>query len=129
MTKIIPLIVTKDEIGSSFMINNYLNQRFDDQLNRKDYKPLTITPLVTMSAGSVERAMRALAKMPLSAILENRIISDKNLWRPFEAASKYVHKGTARQMPEHMKLMTTAINEVIEDFGIKEEDGLPGTVG
>jgi hypothetical protein len=129
VTKIIPLIVTKDEIGSSFMINNYLNQRFDDQLNRKDYKPLTIAPLVTMSAGTVERAMRALAKMPLSTILENRIITDKNLGRPFEAASKYVHKGTARQMPEHMKLMTTAINEVIKDFGIKEEDGSPGTVG
>jgi hypothetical protein len=28
-----------------------------------------------------------------------------------------------------MKLMTTAINEVIKDFGIKEEDGSPGTVG
>ena len=129
ITKIIPLIVTKDEIGSSFMINNYLNQRFDDQLNRKDYKPLTITPLVTMSAGTVERAMRALAKMPLSTILENRITTDKNFGRPFEAASKYVTKGTAREMPEHMKLMTTAINEVISDFGIKEEDGSPGTVG
>jgi hypothetical protein len=111
------------------MINNYLNQRFSDQLNRKDYKPLTITPLVTMSAGTVERAMRVLAKMPLSAILENRITTDKNLGRPFEAASKYVIKGTARNMPEHMKLMTTAINEVIKDFGINEEDGSPGRVG
>jgi len=129
VSKVIPLILTKDEIGSSFMINNYLNQRFNDQLNRKDYKPLTITPLVTMSAGTVERAMRALAKMPLSTILENRITADHNLGRPFEAASKYVYKGTARNMPEHMTLMTAAINEVIKDFGIKEDDGSTGKVG
>jgi hypothetical protein len=128
VTKIIPLIVTKDEIGSSFMINNYLNQRLDDQLNRKDYKPLTITPLVTMSAGTVERAMRALANMPLSTILENRIEEDKTLGRPFEAASKYVPKGTARNIPEHMKLMKAAIEEVIKDFGITEDDGSPGSV-
>jgi hypothetical protein len=81
-----------------------------------------------MSAGTVERAMRALAKMPLSQILENRITTDRNLGRPFEAASKYVPKGTARNMPEHMKLMSAALNEVIKDFGITEDDGSPGFV-
>ena len=34
VNKIIPLIVTKDEIGSSFFINTYLNERF----NRRDSK-------------------------------------------------------------------------------------------
>jgi hypothetical protein len=73
--------------------------------------------------------MRALAKMPLSTILENRITSDHNLGRLFEAASKYVHKGTARNMPEHMKVMSAAINEVIKDFGITEADVSPAVVG
>jgi hypothetical protein len=126
--KIIPLIVTKDEIGSGWIINKYLNQRFEEQIDKKKYKAQTITPLVTMSAGTVERAMRALAKMPLSKILEDRITANRDLGQPFEAASKYVHRGTARNMPQHMVLMKQGINDMITDFGVTEADGSPGVV-
>jgi hypothetical protein len=125
VNKIIPLIVTKDEIGSSFFINTYLNERFESQFKRKDYRPLVITPLVTMSAGSLERAMRPLAKMAFSTILENRITTDRQLGRPFEAASKYVFKGTARSLPKHMELLTGALDDLMKSFGMKEEDGSP----
>jgi len=125
VNKIVPLIVTKDEIGSSFVINTYLNERFDAQFKRKDYKTLVITPLVTMSAGSMERAMRPLANMAFSTILENRITTDRQLGRPFEAASKYVHKGTARSLPKHMEILTNALSGLMKDFGMKEEDGSP----
>jgi hypothetical protein len=128
MNKIIPLIVTKDEVGSSYIINTYLDKRLEEQINRKEYRPYTITPLVVMSVGTMERAMSSLAKMSLGAILEDRIGANRELSRPFEAASKYVHKGTARNMPEHMKLMSGAINEVMKEFGIKEDDGSPGRV-
>jgi len=125
VNKIIPLIVTKDEIGSSFVINTYLNERLEAQFNRKDYKTLVITPLVTMSAGSMERAMRPLANMAFSTILENRITTDRQLGRPFEAASKHVHKGTARSLPKHMEILTNALSGLMKDFGMKEEDGSP----
>lgn len=128
VNKIIPLIVTKDEIGSSFFINTYLNERFESQFKRKDYYPLVITPLVAMSAGSMERAMRPLAKMALSAILENRITTDPQLGRPFEAASKYVYKGTARSLPKHMELLTGALDGLMKGFGMKEEDGAPAKI-
>ena len=128
VNKIIPLIVTKDEIGSGWVINKYVSERFEEQIQRKDYKSHTITPLVTMSAGTVERAMRPLAKMPLSKILEDRITANRDLGQPFEAASKYVHRGTARNMPEHMVLMKKGINDMIKDFGIMEEDGSHGVV-
>jgi len=124
--KIIPLIVTKDEIGSSFFINTYLNERFEAQFRRKDYKTLTITPLVTMSAGSMERAMRPLARMAFSTILENRITTDHQLGRPFEAASKYVLKGTARELPKHMELLSAAMDGVMKYFGMIEEDESTG---
>lgn len=123
VNKIIPLIVTKDEIGSSFFINTYLNERFEAQFRRKDYKTLTITPLVTMSAGSMERAMRPLSRMAFSTILENRITTDHKLGRPFEAASKYVFKGTARELPKHMELLSAAMDGLMKDFGMIEEDG------
>jgi hypothetical protein len=125
VNKIIPLIVTKDEIGSSFFINTYLNERFEAEFRRKDYPSLVITPLVTMSAGSMERAMRPLAKMALSAILEDRITTDRQLGRPFEAASHHVFKGTARSLPKHMELLTVALDGLMKDFGMKEDDGSP----
>jgi hypothetical protein len=128
VNKVIPLIVTKDEIGSSFFINTYLNERFESQFKRKDYRPLVITPLVTMSAGSMERAMRPLAKMAFSTILENRITTDHQLGRPFEAASKYVFKGTARSLPRHMELLTGALDGLMKSFGMKEEDGSPAKI-
>jgi hypothetical protein len=128
VNKIIPLIVTKDEVGSSYIINTYLDKRLEEQINRKEYRSYTITPLVVMSVGTMERAMSSLAKMSLGAILEDRIKANRELSRPFEAASKYVHKGTARNMPEHMKLMSGAFNQVIKEFGIKEDDGSPGRV-
>jgi hypothetical protein len=121
--KIIPVIITKDDIGSGWVINKYVNLRFEEQVNKKDYKLLTITPLVTMSAGTVERAMRALAKMPFSKVLEDRITANRDLGQPFEAASKYVHRGTARDMSEHMNLMKKIINEMIKDFGVMDPDG------
>lgn len=125
VNKIIPLIVTKDEIGSSFFINTYLNERFESHFKRKDYRSLVITPLVTMSAGSMERAMRPLAKMAFSTILEDRITADHRWGRPFEAASKYVLKGTARSLPKHMELLKGALDGLMKEFGMKEEDGSP----
>jgi hypothetical protein len=128
VNKIIPVIVTKDEIGSSFYINTYLNERFESQFRRKDYLPIVITPLVTMSAGTVERAMRPLAKLAFSTILGDRITKDRQLGRPFEAASKYVFKGTARSLPKHMELLTAALDELVKSFGMKEEDGSPAKI-
>lgn len=31
-------------------------------------------------------------------------------------------------MPEYMKLMSGALNQVVKDFGIKEDDGAPDGV-
>jgi hypothetical protein len=128
VNKIMPVIITKDDIGSSWAINSYLDSRFGNQLHRKKYKSLVITPIVSMSVGTLERAMSALAKYPMSTILEDRIKADRKLGRPFEAASKYVHRGTARNMSEHMNLMKKIINQMIQDFGVMEEDGTPGAV-
>ena len=69
--------------------------------------------------------MRPLAKMAFSTILENRITTDRQLGRPFEAASKYVFKGTARSLPKHMELLTGALDDLMKDFGMEEEDGSP----
>ncbi len=71
--KLVPLIITKDEIGSSWVTNAYLNARFAAKLNRKKHKRHVVTPLVSMSVSTLERAMAALSEHAFSEILEERI--------------------------------------------------------
>jgi len=118
--KFIPLIITKDDLGSSWMVNGYLNARFKEQIDRKKYKEYTITPLASMSVSTLERAVNAMRKIPLSAILENRIKSDKSLGRAFEGASDYVPRGMPRNVHAHIKILTELSNDVIADFKLTD---------
>ncbi len=97
--KFAPLIITKDEIGSSWVTNSYLNARFAQKINRKKCKRYVITPLVCMSVATLERSLAALKKHAFSDILEDRIRADRKLGRPFEAASSYVPPGPAGEYP------------------------------
>lgn len=119
--KIIPVIVTKDDIGSSWMTNAYLNTRFQEKLNRLKYKKLKITPLVSMNVASLERAVAAMQEIALSDIMEDRIREDRKLSRPFEAASSWVPRGTPRRMYKHIEIMKELGAEMQADFGMVEE--------
>jgi hypothetical protein len=121
ITKFVPLIITKDEIGSSWVINAYLNARFVEKLNRKKCKRYVVAPLVSMSASTFERSLAALSDHAFSDILEDRIRADRKLARPFEAASSYVPSGTARKLFKHMEIMHNLTDELINDFGMEEE--------
>jgi len=119
--KIIPVIITKDDIGSSWLTNAYLNARFQKKLNRLKYKKLTITPLVSMNVASLERAVAAMQEMAFSDVMEDRIHEDPKLSRPFEAASSWVHRGTPHKMDKHIEILTQYSEEMQADFGMAEE--------
>jgi hypothetical protein len=119
--KIIPVIITKDDIGSSWMTNAYLNARFQEKLNRLKYKKLKITPLVSMNVASLERAVAAMQEIAFSDIMEDRIQEDPKLSRPFEAASSWVPRGTPRKMGKHIEIMKECGAEMQADFGMVEE--------
>jgi hypothetical protein len=55
--KFVPLIITKDDIGSSWVINGYLQKRFKEE--KRKYKGYTVTPIVSMSISTLERSMKA----------------------------------------------------------------------
>jgi hypothetical protein len=124
--KFVPLIITKDEIGSSWVTNSYLDARFSQKVNRKKCKPYVITPLVSMSVATLERSLAALKKHAFSEILEDRIRSDRKLGRPFEAASSYVPPGPARGTFRHREIMDDLSSGLVADFGITD-DPPPGT--
>lgn len=94
ITKFIPVIVTRDDIGSCWFVNAYLNDRFEENLQRKKYRPYTITKLVTMNVGSLERCMKELKRRSFSEVLESRIRANKDMIWTFDKACKYV--GRAR---------------------------------
>ncbi len=125
--KIIPVIITKDEIGSSWMTNAYLNARFQEKVDRRKYKPLKITPLVSMNVSTLERAIPSLSEMAFSDIMEDRIQEDPQLSRPFEAASTYVHRGTPGKMWVHIEIMKKLSQEMQNDFGMVEDETIPNT--
>jgi hypothetical protein len=119
--KIVPVIITKDDIGSSWMTNAYLNARFQEKLNRLKYKKLKITPLVSLNVASLERAVAAMQETSFSDIMEDRIQQDRKLSRPFEAASSLVPRGTARKMHKHIEVLKECGKEMEAAFGMVEE--------
>jgi hypothetical protein len=58
--------------------------------------------------------MKALTELPFETILEDRMHEDKQLTRPFEAASKYVQRGVAGKLSVHMEVLQKLSDEVIK---------------
>jgi hypothetical protein len=119
--KFVPLIITKDEIGSSWVTNSYLNARFAQKVNRKRCKRHVITPLVSMSVSTLERSISSLSEHAFSDILEDRIREDRKLGRPFEAASSYVRVGPVRKAFKHLEIIDHLSNELNTDFGVRDD--------
>jgi hypothetical protein len=118
--KFIPLIITKDDIGSSWMTTTYLNARFKQSLGTEKIDKGFVTPLLTMSVATLERAIYMLKKTALSEILEERVKEDPVLGRPFEAASTYIHRGMPRGVFKHIEIMQDLTNELEKDFQMKD---------
>jgi|SRR5271157_1925044 len=118
--KLIPLVLTKDDIGSSWMTTTYLNARFRQMLDTEKIDCGLVTPLLGMSVATLERAVYALTETALSDILEERIKEDPQLGRPFEAASTYIHRGMPRRMSKHIEALHALEQEVEKDFQMKE---------
>jgi hypothetical protein len=116
--KFIPVIITKDDIGSSWVMNAYLQKRFKQE--KKKYKGYTVTPIVSMSISTLERSMRALTELPFETILEDRMKQDKQLTRPFEAASKYVQRGVAGRLSVHVDVLQKLTDEVTKEYEVKD---------
>jgi hypothetical protein len=64
--------------------------------------------------------MKALSELPFETILEDRIQEDKELTRPFEAASKYVQRGVAGKLSVHMDILEKLSEEVIKKYDITD---------
>ena len=66
---IFPLIITRDDVGSTVGVNAFLNCRFQEGFNRKEMFK-TVTPLFCISSGDLERLTNYLGEAKLTDILE-----------------------------------------------------------
>jgi hypothetical protein len=79
ITKIIPVIITRDDFGGCWAVNAYLNKRFKDQLSKKSHKGIVVTPLVSMNISCLERMMWVLQERAFADVMEERIKADPTL--------------------------------------------------
>lgn len=122
ISKIIPVIITRDDFGGSWGVNAYLNKRFKDQLGKKSHKRVVVTPLVSMSISCLERMMWVLQEKAFADVMEERIRTDPTLRQPFDAAVKYVQHGTAPKLDAHVEAYEELIERLIVDFGVREDE-------
>ena len=120
--KIIPVIITKDDVGSSWVVNTYLNRRFKDQLGPKSHKGMIVTPLVSLNISSLERLIWRVKNNSFAEVLEERIHTNPDMTWPFDAACKYAQKGAARELHRHFDAFEDLTKKLIKDFDIREED-------
>ena len=69
VSTIFPLIIARDDIGSTVGVNAFLNCRFQECFKQKEMVK-TITPLFCLSSGDLERLTNYLAETKLTDILE-----------------------------------------------------------
>jgi hypothetical protein len=122
INKIIPAIITRDDVGGCWGVNAYLNKRFKDQLRTKSHKGIVVTPLVSMNISCLERVMWVLQEKAFADVLEERIEADPTLRQPFDAAAKYVQQGAAPKLHAHVEAYRELADRLIIDFGVKEDE-------
>jgi hypothetical protein len=122
ITKIMPVIVTRDDIGSYLNMNKYLNIRFRAVLGKeKKQIKATVTPVFLMSAGNLEDISPYLTDVPLSDVLEQRYRADPELRGGFWSVEIPSLKNLG---PRRSLLVTRAVedfrNSMFQTLGIKE---------
>jgi hypothetical protein len=78
---VIPLLLTRDDIGSAFNFSAYLNYQFQELIRGTDFTRI-VTPLSAVSVDDVEVLAPYLVDIPLSEVLMARVAGDKELVFP-----------------------------------------------
>lgn len=120
VTTIMPVLITRDDIGDGFFVNTYLNARFQDakrELNiSKAIGHVYCAQLICMSVDVVEKLTPYLIDTRFSGILADRIMSDPDLRAPFfmKPLSSLSAKGT--RPPHLLRELNAELSRVAATF-------------
>src|SRR5574340_63469 len=81
--RVFPVIVTRDDLGGSYLMSRYLNGKFKKIINRRSFRPIVICPLFSLSAEGVETLSPYLAYRTFGQILEGWYRNDPALFFSF----------------------------------------------
>jgi len=79
---VFPVLVTRDEIGGTMLVNYLLNKEFQQVLHKKRVRPHRVTPLFCLTADEVEYISAYLRTVRFSDILQDRYNADASLKMP-----------------------------------------------
>lgn len=83
ISKVFPVLLTRDDLGGTFGLCHYLNGELERLLYKRPYRPITITPLFALSIEGLELISGYLKETALSAALESWYERDKGLYSSF----------------------------------------------
>jgi len=89
ITKVFPVLVTRDDIGAALVMNAYLASRFRELFSRKAVE-ITVTPLFSLSAQDIELIGGYLKEVSFASLLEERYLRDKKLLSSFWAVDNAI---------------------------------------
>jgi hypothetical protein len=112
--KVFPVLITRDDIGATLLLNKYLAGEFRNNINKKALRSGIVTPLFCLSADEIEQVSAYLASAKLTAILESRYAGDRSMQLPFNAAHKKLLEqlGLVRN-PELVKIYDEAMDAAV----------------
>lgn len=127
---VIPLLITRDEVGDGFFVNAYLDRRFTEA--RKGLgldaaiSPVHCTPLLSIAVDTIEKLTPYLSDTRLAAILVERLRLDPLLLVPFFLKGNAVlaAKGPDRP-PTLLRAITEELKQLVAAF-LKPVSDAPG---
>ena len=98
--KVFPVVVTRDDIGSAWLINHYVSQRYRLLFCRKGLRKAQFAPIFLLAAEDVEKLGAYLSQVPIVELLEMRYRDDPKLLRSFwTAGDSILNKYQFRRSP------------------------------
>jgi len=110
ISTVFPLIVIRDEIGSGFGMDAYLNSRFQELKPQKTWR--SVTPMFSLSADDLEKLTPYLAEVPLTRALSARYRRDKALLSSFWMVDNSVIDPKGERHPQFIKMAPQIIREM-----------------
>jgi hypothetical protein len=120
VTTIMPVLITRDDIGDGFFVNTYLNARFQDakrELNiSKAIGPVYCAQLICMSVDVIEKLTPYLIDTGFSGILADRMMSDRDLRAPFFMNSLASLSAKGTRPPHLLRELNAELSRVATAF-------------
>jgi len=89
ITKVFPVLITRDDISTALMMNAYLASKFRESFNRKTVQ-VTVTPLFSLSAQDIELICGYLKDVSFASLLEERYRKEPKLLSTFCAVDNAI---------------------------------------